>query len=62
MGRNKKSGGGKKRRASKRRRAGNAHFNLHTTNSLDYEEAFRDMHHICVINEHGIEKFKGAAD
>jgi|EP00624_Nannochloropsis_granulata_P000756 hypoxanthine phosphoribosyltransferase len=26
--------------------------------SLDYNEAFRDMLHICVINEHGIEKFK----
>jgi hypoxanthine phosphoribosyltransferase len=26
--------------------------------SLDYNEAFRDMLHICVINELGIEKFK----
>lgn len=26
--------------------------------SLDFNEAFRDMLHICVINEHGIEKFK----
>ncbi|GAB5034871.1 hypoxanthine phosphoribosyltransferase [Nannochloropsis oceanica] len=26
--------------------------------SLDYNEAFRDMLHICVINEHGIGKFK----
>lgn len=29
--------------------------------SLDYNEAFRDMLHICVINEHGIEKFKAGA-
>ena len=26
--------------------------------SLDYQEAFRDMLHICVINDHGVEKFK----
>ena len=25
---------------------------------FDYNEYFRDMTHICVINEHGIEKFK----
>jgi hypothetical protein len=29
--------------------------------SLDYNEAFRDMLHICVINEHGIEKFKSTS-
>ena len=26
--------------------------------NLDYNEAFRDMGHICVINEKGIEAFK----
>lgn len=25
---------------------------------LDYNDAFRDMNHICVINQHGIEKYK----
>ncbi len=25
---------------------------------LDYNEMFRDMDHVCVINDHGIEKYK----
>lgn len=30
--------------------------------SIDYNEVFRDVDHVCVVNEHGVEKFKNGID
>lgn len=30
--------------------------------NLDYNEVFRDMGHICIINEAGIERFKNGLE